>query len=147
MEQILTKTNNKVDAVIAANDGTAGGVVAALQAQGLAGIPVSGQDGDKAALNRIARGLQTVSVWKDARLLGKTAAEAAVAMAKGTTPDKLPDVKKWNEGPKKASMDAVFLTPVGITQDNLDVVIKAGWVTKDAVCQGVDPAKAPPACK
>ena len=147
MEQILTKANNKVDAVVAANDGTAGGAVAALQAQGLAGIPVSGQDGDKAALNRIARGLQTVSVWKDARLLGKTAAEAAVAMAKGATPDKLPDVKKWNEGPKKVSMDAVFLTPVGITKDNLDVVIKAGWVTKDAVCQGVDPAKAPAACK
>jgi D-xylose transport system substrate-binding protein len=147
MEQILTKANNKVDAVIAANDGTAGGAVAALQAQGLAGIPISGQDGDKAALNRIARGLQTVSVWKDARLLGTTAAEAAVAMAKGTTADKLPNVKKWNEGPKKASMDAVFLTPVGITKDNLDVVIKAGWITKDAVCQGVDPAKAPAACK
>ena len=44
-------------------------------------------------------------------------------------------------------MDAVFLTPVGITKANLDVVIKAGWVTKDVVCQGVDPAKAPPACK
>ncbi|HEV2677269.1 MAG TPA: D-xylose ABC transporter substrate-binding protein [Aliidongia sp.] len=147
MEQILTKANNKVDAVIAANDGTAGGAVAALQAQGLAGIPVSGQDGDKAALNRIARGLQTVSVWKDARLLGTTAAEAAVAMAKGTTPDKLPNVKKFNEGPKKVAMDAVFLTPVGITKDNLDVVIKAGWVTKEVVCQGVDPAKAPAACK
>ena len=147
MEQILTKANNKVDAVIAANDGTAGGAVAALQAQGLAGIPVSGQDGDKAALNRIARGLQTVSVWKDARLLGKTAAEAAVAMVKGATPDKLPNAKKWNEGPKKVAMDAVFLTPVGITKDNLDVVIKAGWATKEVVCQGVDPAKAPAACK
>ncbi len=44
----------------------AGGVVAALTAQGLQGIPVSGQDGDKAALNRVALGTQTVSVWKDA---------------------------------------------------------------------------------
>ncbi|HVJ51853.1 MAG TPA: D-xylose ABC transporter substrate-binding protein [Aliidongia sp.] len=147
MEQILTKANNKVDAVVAANDGTAGGVVAALSAQGLAGIPISGQDGDKAALNRIAKGLQTVSVWKDARLLGTTAADAAVAMAKGTTPDKLPNAKKWSDGPKKVTMDAVLLTPQAITRDNLDEVIKAGWVTKDAVCQGVEPAKAPAACK
>ncbi len=72
MEQILTKNNNKVDAVVASNDGTAGGAVAALAAQGMAGrVPVSGQDGDHAALNRIALGTQTVSVWKDARELGK----------------------------------------------------------------------------
>src|SRR3546814_380261 len=68
MEQILTANANKVDAVIASNDGTAGGAVAALRAQGLEGLPVSGQDGDHAALNRVAKGLQTVSVWKDARL-------------------------------------------------------------------------------
>ena len=67
MEQILTKNANKVDAVVAANDGTAGGVVAALTAKGLRGIPVSGQDADHAALNRIALGTQTVSVWKDSR--------------------------------------------------------------------------------
>ena len=57
MEQILTKNNNKVDAVVAENDGMAGGVVAALSAQGMAGsVPVSGQDGDHAAINRIALG-------------------------------------------------------------------------------------------
>jgi D-xylose ABC transporter, substrate-binding protein len=69
MEQILTASNNEVDAVVASNDGTAGGVVAALTAQGMDGIPVSGQDGDLAALNRVALGTQTVSVWKDAREL------------------------------------------------------------------------------
>ena len=59
----------------------AGGVVAALEAQGLAGkVPVSGQDGDQAALNRVALGTQTVDVWKDARELGKTAGEAAIAL-------------------------------------------------------------------
>ncbi len=57
MEQILTKNNNKVDAVVSENDGMAGGVVAALGAQGMAGsVPVSGQDGDHAAINRIALG-------------------------------------------------------------------------------------------
>ena len=68
MEQFLTAENNEIDAVLSENDGMAGGVVAALEAQGLAGkIPVSGQDGDQAALNRIALGTQTVDVWKDAR--------------------------------------------------------------------------------
>ena len=81
MEQILTKTNNKVDAVVAENDGMAGGVVAALAAQGMAGsVPVSGQDGDHAAINRVALGTQTVSIWKDARDLGKVAGDAAVAL-------------------------------------------------------------------
>src|SRR6185312_13447345 len=90
MEQILTKNDNKVDAVLSENDGMAGGVVAALKAQGLAGqVPVSGQDGDHAALNRIALGTQTVSVWKDARELGKAAATVAIALAKGTAPDQI----------------------------------------------------------
>jgi D-xylose transport system substrate-binding protein len=51
--------------------------VAALTAQGMEGIPVSGQDGDHAALNRVAKGTQTVSVWKDARAIGKAAGEIA----------------------------------------------------------------------
>ena len=80
MEQFLTANRNKVDAVVASNDGTAGGAIAALAAQGLAGsVPVSGQDGDQAALNRVALGTQTVSVWKDARLLGRAAGESAIA--------------------------------------------------------------------
>ena len=61
MEQFLTASNNDVQAVLSENDCMAGGVVAALEAQGLAGqVPVSGQDGDKAALNRVALGTQTV---------------------------------------------------------------------------------------
>jgi len=145
MEQILTANNNKVDAVVASNDGTAGGVVAALTAQGMEGItPVSGQDGDHAALNRVARGTQTVSVWKDARDLGKAAADIAVALAKG---EKVKNAIKWSDGPKHVEMNAILLKPVPITKDNLDVVIKAGWVTKKVVCQGVDPSKAPAACK
>ena len=90
MEQFLTANSNKVDAVLSENDGMAGGVIAALKAQGLAGkVPVSGQDGDAAALNNVALGNQTVDVWKDARILGKTAGEAAVAALPGTTADKI----------------------------------------------------------
>ncbi|HZH51944.1 MAG TPA: D-xylose ABC transporter substrate-binding protein [Microvirga sp.] len=140
MEQFLTKNNNKVDAVVAANDGTAGGAIAALAAQGLAGsVPVSGQDADKAALNRVALGTQTVSVFKDARELGRNAAEIAIQLAGGKKLGEIQGATTWNQGPKKQNMTALFLRPVAITKDNLNVVIDAGWVTKDVVCQGVKP--------
>jgi D-xylose transport system substrate-binding protein len=140
MEQILTQNNNKVDAVVASNDGTAGGAIAALAAQGLAGsVPVSGQDGDHAALNRIALGTQTVSVWKDARELGKKAAEIASMLADGKKMTDIPGVQKFDGGPKHVEMNSIFLKPIPITKDNLDVVINAGWITKDEVCQGVKP--------
>jgi len=143
MEQILTTNGNKVDAVVASNDGTAGGAVAALQAQGLAGtVPVSGQDGDKAALNRVAAGTQTVSVWKDARELGKAAAEIASQLADGKKMTEIPNVQTFKT-PGGNDMNSVFLTPIPITKDNLNVVIDAGWATKDEVCQGVPAGKAP----
>jgi D-xylose transport system substrate-binding protein len=144
MEQILTKNSNKVDAVVAANDGTAGGVVAALTSKGLRGIPVSGQDADHAALNRIALGTQTVSVWKDSRELGREAATAAVALASGKPVEK---AAKWNGGEKKVELQSRLLAPVPITRDNLDVVIKAGWISKAEACKGVSGDKAPAACK
>jgi D-xylose transport system substrate-binding protein len=140
MEQMLTKNNNKIDAVVASNDGTAGGAIAALAAQGMAGtVPVSGQDGDHAALNRVALGTQTVSVWKDARELGKKAAEIAALLADGKKMSEIPGVVKFSGGPKKVEMNSLFLKPVPITRDNLDVVIGAGWIKKDEVCQGVKP--------
>jgi len=143
MEQFLTANRNKVDAVVASNDGTAGGAIAALAAQGLAGsVPVSGQDGDHAALNRVALGTQTVSVWKDARELGKTAGDSAVKLAKGTKVSAMQGTKTWADGPRKVPMTTILLTPVAITKDNLDTVIKAGWVSKDEVCRGVKPGSA-----
>jgi D-xylose transport system substrate-binding protein len=140
MEQFLTANRNKVDAVVASNDGTAGGAIAALAAQGMAGpVPVSGQDGDQAALNRVALGTQTVSVWKDARLLGRTAGEQAMTLAKGTKLAALQGTRTWSDGPRKVAMTSILLTPVPITKDNLDVVLQANWVSKDVVCRGVKP--------
>ena len=144
MEQILTKNGGKVDAVVASNDGTAGGVIAALSARGIKGVPVSGQDGDHAALNRVALGTQTVSVWKDARMLGREAADAAVALASGK---KVDGAVTWADGEKKVALQSKFLKPVSITKDNLDVVIKAGWIGKDEVCKGTAKESAPAACK
>jgi D-xylose transport system substrate-binding protein len=138
MEQILTKNNNKVDAVVAENDGMAGGVVAALTAQGMAGsVPVSGQDGDHAAINRIALGTQTVSVWKDARDLGKTAGEAAVDLGNGKKMTDVPMVKPFTGGAKGVKVNGILLTPLPVTRENLDVIVGKGWITKAEVCAGV----------
>jgi D-xylose transport system substrate-binding protein len=138
MEQFLTANNNKVDAVVSSNDGMAGGVVAALEAQGLAGaVPVSGQDGDKAALNRVALGTQTVSVWKDSRELGKKAGEIASALAAGKSMDEVEGTVKFSGGPKGVEMNSYFIAPLPITKENLNVVIDAGWISKEEACQGV----------
>jgi D-xylose transport system substrate-binding protein len=142
MEQILTATDNGVDAVIASNDGTAGGVVAALTAQGMEGIPVSGQDGDHAALNRVALGTQTVSVWKDARDLGRAAGEIAVALAGGAMMSDVEGAMDWTS-PGGTTMTSMFLAPVPITAENLSVVVDAGWIELDALCQGVSNGPAP----
>jgi len=142
MEQILTANDNDVDAVVASNDGTAGGVVAALTAQGMAGIPVSGQDGDLAALNRVAAGTQTVSVWKDARDLGRNAGEIAVELAKGTAMSDIDGAVEWTS-PSGTTMTAKFLAPIPVTQDNLDVVVDAGWIDVETLCQGVSDGPSP----
>ncbi|MGS4944574.1 D-xylose ABC transporter substrate-binding protein [Meridianimarinicoccus sp. RP-17] len=142
MEQILTAQGNAVDAVVASNDGTAGGAVAALTAQGMEGIPVSGQDGDHAALNRIALGTQTVSVWKDARDLGRAAGSIAVQMAQGTAMADIEGAVKWSS-PSGNELNAIFLEPVPVTQENLPVVVDAGWIPLETLCQGVTDGPAP----
>ena len=145
MEQILTANNNKIDAVLSENDGMAGGVIAALAAQGLAGkVPVSGQDGDLPALNRVALGTQTVDVWKDARALGKAAGEAAVALCAN------PDVSKISgaapfKTPGGNSISTIQLKPDPITKANLKDVLDAGWITKADLCKDV-PAGSVPEC-
>jgi D-xylose transport system substrate-binding protein len=139
MEQFLTDNNNDVDAVLAENDGMAGGVVAALEAQGLAGsVAVSGQDGDVAGLNRVALGTQTVDVWKDARELGKAAGESACAMAQGTALQDVANTQQF-DSPGGNQMTSIFLTPQAITQDNLNIPLDAGWISQEDLCQGVDP--------
>jgi D-xylose transport system substrate-binding protein len=151
MEQFLTTNNNEVDAVIASNDGMAGGVVAALDAQGLAGsVPVSGQDGDFAALNRVALGTQAVDVWKNAFALGQTAGEVAVALASGTSLEAVTAPGDLGDSAPAAGTAAgvfttpggvdvwsIILTPIPITQDNLNVVLDSGWITADVLCKDV----------
>ncbi|MBX3029682.1 MAG: substrate-binding domain-containing protein [Chloroflexi bacterium] len=137
MEQFLTLNNNDVQAVVASNDGTAGGAIAALEAVGLAGqVAVSGQDGDQAALNRVALGTQTVSVWKDARQLGDAAGRIAVQLAGGTAVDAVEGAAPFTT-PDGVTVSSILLAPNPITQANLNEVVDAGWITTEALCQGV----------
>jgi D-xylose transport system substrate-binding protein len=142
MANFLARNYNEVDAALVENDGMAGGVVAALAAQGLAGqVPVSGQDGDTAALNRVALGTQTVSVWKDARDLGANAARIGVELGEGTSVGQIPGATIFTGGPKHLPIHALLLAPVAITRANLNVVLDAGWVTRAEVCKNVPPGK------
>ena len=137
MEQFLTANDNDVQAVLSENDGMAGGVIAALEAQGLAGvIPVSGQDAEQAALNRVALGTQTLTVWKDSRELGRVAGEAAIALCANPDVTSVPGTSIFTT-PGGVDMTSNLLAPLPIMQDNLDAVIDAGWISKDDACAGV----------
>jgi D-xylose transport system substrate-binding protein len=138
MEQCLTSQNNAIDAVLSENDGMAGGVVAALSAQGLV-IPVGGQDGDLAAINRVARGTQTGSVWKDSRQLGKAAGEIASALAAGTALDAIDGAVKFSGGEKGIELNAILMDPTPLTRANLNVAIDGGHITKAQACEGALP--------
>jgi D-xylose transport system substrate-binding protein len=137
MENCLTSVDNDIQAVLSENDGMAGGVIAALDAQGLAGVvPVTGQDGDPGALNRVALGTQLVSVWKDARVLGKAAGEAAAALAADPDLAALAGTAPFTS-PGGNTLTSVILAPTPVTQENLQVVVDAGVITQEALCQGV----------
>jgi D-xylose transport system substrate-binding protein len=137
MEQVLSAEGNKVDAVLAQNDGMAGGVIAALDAQGLAGkVPVSGQDAEQAALNRVALGTQSLTVWKDARELGKAAGEGALALCANADAAAVSGAAPFTT-PGGIDISSIFLTPLPVTQDNLSAVIDAGWTDQATLCQGV----------
>ena len=149
MDAALAANSNKIDAVLSENDGMATGVVQALDAVGLK-IPVGGQDGDKAALTRVALGTQTVSVWKNANDLGAVAGSVAIQLCKGTkgdavtVPDGLSAAAKPTASkavkfttPKGNSVNSITLNPTPITKANLSDVIDAGWVTKADVCAKV----------
>jgi len=137
MEQILTANDNKVDAVLSENDGMAGGVIAALEAQGLAGtVPVTGQDGDKAALNRVALGTQLVSVWKDGRELGTAAGTSAVALCANPDLASLSGTVQFDT-PGGNTLTSIILDPTPVQQDNLQDVVDAAVLTQAELCAGV----------
>lgn len=132
-EQVLTQTNNRIDAVVASNDGTAGGVIQALEGQNLAGkVLVSGQDAELSACQRIVKGTQTMTVYKPIHLIATKAAQAAVALAKG---EQIAEATQTvNNG--KVDVPSILLTPIQVDKANLDeIVIKDGFHAREAVYQ------------
>ncbi len=129
-ENALTINANNVVAVVASNDGTAGGSIQALNAQGLNGkVIVSGQDADLAALQRIVAGTQTMTVYKPVSKLAAKAAEAAVALAKK---EKVETNGKINNG--KIDVPSILLEPISVDKKNLDeTVIKDGFQKREDV--------------
>jgi D-xylose transport system substrate-binding protein len=141
MEKILADSGNQVDAVLAENDGMAGAAIEALTAAGLS-VPVGGQDGDPAALNRVAQGTQTVSVWKNNLELAKQAGKIAGLLADGTPMNLIPEAKQFSGGEKGIPVWSILLNPTPITAETLDVVIEADHVTQKDVCEGALPSVA-----
>jgi D-xylose transport system substrate-binding protein len=130
-EQALTANQNKIDAVLAPNDGTAGGCIQALAAQGLAGkVPITGQDAELAGAIRIVQGTQSMTIFKDTRELGKKAIEMAVDLAAG----KPIDTKGRAVNNNKKDVPSVLLTPLIVTKDTLDdMLVKSGYLKKEQV--------------
>lgn len=142
MENMLTATNNQIDAVVASNDSTALGAIEALRAQGLTGkVPISGQDATAAGCNAIAKGELTVSVYKDIRLLSPMAIDIAIKFAKGETPEGLKVftiAELSGDKNLQGSVPCNFLKVVGVTKDNLyDVIVKSGFQEYDEVYKDI----------
>jgi D-xylose transport system substrate-binding protein len=148
MENILTANQNKVDAVVASNDGTGLGSLQALDAQKLAGkVPVSGQDATAAACKSIVDGKFTVTVFKDINLLAPAAIQIAMKLAKGEDPgiDKRPLAELSGKQEAAGEVPCKFLPVVRVTKDNLyDVIIKSGFQKWEEIYKDVPEAQRPP---
>ncbi|WP_404461135.1 D-xylose ABC transporter substrate-binding protein [Sutcliffiella horikoshii] len=133
MQEALIANEGKIDAVIAANDATAGMAIEALIKTGLAGeIPVAGQDAELAAAKRIVEGTQTMTVYKPIPTLAEEAAKLAVAMAKGEFID---TDRKVNNG--KVEVPSVLLPPIAVNSTNMDeTVIADGFHSKEDIYIG-----------
>lgn len=150
MEQILTDTNNKVDAVFAANDNLAQQAINALEAAGVGTVPLSGQDATAAGIQNIALGKQTMTVYKPIQAEADVAAKAALALCAGEDPSAITsdfefstigisaaDGKPTESAEGEGVVPYLALTPVGVTVDNIaDTVIADGFRTIEEVCTG-----------
>jgi D-xylose transport system substrate-binding protein len=125
VENALTANGNKIDAVVASNDGTAGGAIQALAAQKLAGkVPVSGQDADLAAVRRVIAGTQAMTVYKPLKLIATEAANLSVKLVRNEKPAYN---ARLDNGFKK--VDTVLLEPILLTKTNIEVLVKDGFYT------------------
>ncbi|MBX3085345.1 MAG: substrate-binding domain-containing protein [Anaerolineae bacterium] len=148
MENILTAQNNKIDAVVASNDGTALGALQALKAQKLAGVvPISGQDATADGCNSIVKGELTVSILKDIRNLSPLAIDLVDKLLKGETVDGLKEytmAELTNNKDAQGNVMAYFLPVVQVNKDNVyELVVKSGFQSYDDVYRDIPDADRP----
>jgi D-xylose transport system substrate-binding protein len=149
MENTLTAQQNKIDAVIASNDGTALGELTALKAQGLAGkVPISGQDATADGANSIVKGEQTVTVYKDFRLLVPQSVATMDALIKGTAIEGVQNIALsvlTGDAALAGDMACVFLPVVQVNKDNVyDQIVVSKFQPYDAVYRDIPADQLPP---
>jgi D-xylose transport system substrate-binding protein len=127
-DQMLARNGNKIDAMIAANDGLAGAIIASLKANGLKPIPLTGQDATPTGVQFILAGWQSGTVYKSVRKEANAAAAAAIAIIKKKP---VPGVNGKVSGTK-----SILLTPVWITKANYKLLFTEGFLKKSQVCNG-----------
>jgi len=126
VENALTANGNRIDAVVASNDATAGGAIQALAAQKLAGkVAVSGQDADLAAVRRVIAGTQAMTVYKPLRQIAASAADLAVRLVRNQKPAYNAQL---DNGFKK--VDTLLLKPILLNKGNVDVLVKDGFYSQ-----------------
>ena len=142
-ENTLTQNNDNIQAFVVSNDGMAGGVISALEKKGLTGkVLVTGQDAQKDALQRIAEGKQTMTVYKPIIPLASAAVDAAIKLAKK---ESLTEAEPFMNDNLKKEIPAILLEVQVVDKNNLmTTVIKDGYVSYDDVYANVPPAQRPP---
>jgi D-xylose transport system substrate-binding protein len=133
-EQMLQKTGNKIDGVLAANDGLGNAAISAIKARKLKQIPVTGQDATAEGIQNILAGDQCMTVYKAIKQEADAASKLAIALAKKQQPPA--GLVNGQSNDTKRQVPSVLLKPQAITKDNIDVVIKDGFLKKSDICTG-----------
>jgi D-xylose transport system substrate-binding protein len=149
MSAILSQTNNDVDAVFAANDDMAGGVIAALDSVGLDGkVKVVGTDATISGLQHVLRGTQAMSVFHGIKSADVNAQASAYILAGKEFPKGLfnDTVSNGEKGGKEITIPFATQPPSAITKDNIQEVVDVGFLPKATICKGLPDGTAPDFC-
>jgi len=133
-EQMLQKSNNKIDGVLAANDGLGNSAISAIKARKLKQLPVTGQDATPQGIQNILSGDQCMTVYKAVKKEADAASKLAIALATGKQPEAGLVNGKTNDTAR--DVPSVLLVPQAITKDNVKVVFDDGFLKPSDVCVG-----------
>jgi D-xylose transport system substrate-binding protein len=133
-EQMLQKESNKIDGVLAANDGLGNAAISAIKARKLKQIPVTGQDATAEGIQNILAGDQCMTVYKAIKQEADAASKLAIALAKKQSP--AAGLVNGKSDDTKRQVPSVLLKPQAITKDNVNIVFDDGFLKKSDVCTG-----------